>query len=493
MILTSVQIKAADSLYMKNNDITEYRLVKMAAESIYSSLIKYVDSIETKKILILCGNGLNGADGCALALILKQSGARVYLLSAVDRSMNGTTQSYYDECVGSGIEVVTGISDEYDVLVDAVFGISFHGGLDSSLEKLFISAAEVSAFKVALDVPSGVSADSAYVCSGAFKADLTIAVCAKKPCHLLYPAKHYCKDVTVADMNFGPEIFNEINPYLFELSNIDYKSLIHKRDDTLHKGAFGRAGLIVGCTCYRGAAVLAVKAALNCGAGIVSAFVPDTIYGSFASECISAVINPMKSKNGGIDDKSLLQKLDGCTAVLCGSGLGLTDGAVNAVKAVASTDLNVIFDGDAITVISRDLSLLKRSGNTVITPHMGEFARLCGKSIEEIKSQRITLAMQFASQNRCVLVLKDSVSIVALPDGRAFILSDPTSALSKGGSGDVLAGMICSFVAQGYSPAAAAIIAVSLHNACGHAACDELSAFCALPEDFIKMLPSLLK
>ncbi len=493
MVLTSVQIKSADSLFMRNNNLTEYELVKKAAQSIYASFVESIENIDSKKILVLCGNGLNGADGCALGLILKQNGANVFLLPVGEPGKNDTRQRYFDECVSAGAGVVYDILNDYDIVVDAVFGIGFYGGLDSSVAEVLSKACSSTAFKVAIDVPSGVSADSAYVCKGAFKADLTIAVCAKKPCHLLYPSKEYCADVTVADMNFGPEIFNEINPYLFELKNSDYKSLIHKRDDSLHKGAFGRAGLVVGCTAYRGAAVLAVKAALSCGAGIVSAFIPDTIYGSFACECISAVINSMKSKNGGIDDKSLLQKIEGCTAVLCGSGLGLTDGAVNAVKAVASTDLNVIFDGDAITVISNDLSLLKRSGNTVITPHMGEFARLCGKSIEEIKKQRITLAMQFAIQNRCVLVLKDSVSVVALPDGRAFILSNPTSALSKGGSGDVLAGMICSFIAQGYSSAAAAIIAVCLHNACGHLACRKMSSFCALPEDFIRMLPLLLK
>ena len=135
---------------------------------------------------------------------------------------------------------------------------------------------------------------------------------------------------------------------------------------------------------------------------------------------------------------------------------------------------------------------IKNGANVVILDTAGRL-QIDAELIEEIKKQRITLAMQFAIQNRCVLVLKDSVSVVALPDGRAFILSNPTSALSKGGSGDVLAGMICSFIAQGYSSAAAAIIAVCLHNACGHLACRKMSSFCALPEDFIRMLPLLLK
>lgn len=491
MILTSVQIKAADSLYMTENNISEYELVKKAMNSAFSVFVKHVSSF--KKVLVLCGRGLNGADGYALALLLKESGADVSVLSVYNDNVCETAQRLANECVSAQICFAGDIADEYDVIIDAVFGIGFHGGLDETAASVFEKAIKTHAKRIALDVPSGVYADNAAASEGAFRADITIALCAKKPCHLLYPAKDMCGDVFTADLGFGGDIFNRINPYLFELKNTDYKTLVQKRDDSLHKGAFGRAGLIVGSACYRGAAVLAVKAALCCGAGIVSAFIPDSIYGAFSSECISAVINPLKSKNGGIDDKTLLQKLDGCTALLCGSGLGLSDGAGAAVKAALQTDLPAVFDGDALTVIAQDLSLLKRSGHTVITPHMGEFSRLCKKSIEEIRAHRISLAMQFASDYRCVVVLKDSISVIAMPDGRAFILSNPTSALSKGGSGDVLAGMLCSFMAQGYNPAAAAVIAVSLHNACGHLACEKLSSFCALPEDFIKMLPQLLK
>ena len=492
MILTSVQIKAADSLYMKENGMTERGLVEKAMTSAYAVFEKHVGNPRGKKILVLCGRGLNGADGYALSLLLMQNGAHVHVFP-VYAADGETAEELLNNCKSCGAVLAEDITDNYDIIIDAVFGIGFHGGLDEPAVSVFKKVSQIRAYKIALDVPSGVCADSAAVSAGAFRADMTIALCAKKPCHLLYPAKAHCGEITVADIGFGMDIIDRVNPYLYELKSHDYKALVEKRDDLLHKGAFGRAGLVVGSTGYRGAAVLAVKAALRCGAGIVSAFVPDTIYNAFSSQCLSAVINPLKSKNGCIDDKTLLQKLEGCTAVLCGSGLGLTDGSAAAVRSVAETDLPVVFDGDALTVISRDLSLLKRAAHTVITPHMGEFARLCNKSIEEIRAHRITVAMQFATDNRCVLLLKDSVSVIALPDGRAFILSNPTSALSKGGSGDVLAGMLCSFMAQGYLPAAAAVIAASLHNACGHAACENLGSFSALPEDFINMLPLLLK
>lgn len=499
MLLTSVQIKAADGLYMNERGISERELVLKAADAAYFAYEKHAGLPSGKRILVLCGRGLNGADGYALALLLGQNGASVFTCALYNDNICQTTLGLADECNAAGIcnvgsyEAVLNNMSEYDVIIDAVFGIGFRGELDIAAKASFAAVAKSPAQKVALDVPSGVFADSADVADGAFNADITIALCAKKPCHLFYPARENCGVTYTADIGFGGDILNRINPYLFELKSHDFKTLLQKRDDFCHKGDFGCAGLIVGSLPYRGAAVLAVKAALRCGAGIVRAYIPDTIYGAFESDCFSAVVNPLKSKGGGIDDKSLSSRLDGCTALLCGSGLGLLDGAAAAVRDTAKTKLPVVFDGDALTVISHDLGLLKREGQTVLTPHMGEFARLCGKSVDEIRNHRITLSLQFAAEHKCVLILKDSVSIVALPDSRAFILSNPTSALSKGGSGDVLAGMVCSFLAQGYNPAAAAVIAVSLHNACAHAACDKLGCYCMLPEDVIKMLPMLLR
>ena len=499
MILTSVQIKAADGLYMNENGISERELVLKAAVAAYSAYEKHEGSPSGKRVLVLCGRGLNGADGYALSLLFKQNGASVFTCALYNDNISPTTRSFADECNAAGIAdigALVAVSEnelKYDVIIDAVFGIGFRGELDSAAKLAFAAVAKISAQKVSLDVPSGVFADSAAVADGAFKADITIALCAKKPCHLIYPARQNCGVTYTADMGFGGDILNRINPYLFELKSHDFKTLLQKRNDFCHKGDFGCAGLVVGSLSYRGAAVLAVKAALRCGAGIVRAYIPDTIYGAFESDCLSAVVYPLKSKGGGIDDKTLLSRLDGCTALLCGSGLGLSDGAASAVRDAAKTQLPAVFDGDALTVISRDLNLLRREGETVLTPHMGEFARLCGKSIDEIRKHRITLSLQFAAEYKCVLILKDSVTVVAMPDNRAFILSNPTSALSKGGSGDVLAGMVCSFLAQGYNPAAAAVIAVSLHNACAHAASDKLGGYCTLPEDVIKMLPMLLR
>lgn len=281
---------------------------------------------------------------------------------------------------------------------------------------------------------------------------------------------------------------------MITLSGDEYRSLLPKRPEASHKGTFGVAGIVAGSVCYQGAACLASKAALMSGAGVVCAFIPGDIYIPFASKIYGAVTEPLASENGGISDDTLCEKIlkRKCTALLCGSGLGLTDGAKTAVKDVARLNLPIIFDGDGITALSENKELLSRKGTTFITSHIGEFSRLCGKSIDEIKKDRYNLASDFSKTHDCIVILKDSETVIALPSGKLYSLDNPTSALSKGGSGDVLAGMLCSFAAQGIDAETASVCAVTLHNACGHDCKKRYGEYSVLAEDIADSIRRVL-
>ncbi len=280
----------------------------------------------------------------------------------------------------------------------------------------------------------------------------------------------------------------------YEFSNTAYKSLLPKRSDNSHKGVFGTLGAVVGSRCYQGAATLSVKSALYSGVGIVCAFIPEDIYIPFASKINGAVIEPLSSTDGKINDLSLITKVRSrnCTAILCGSGLGISRSTARTLSSVMMSKLPVVIDGDGITMLAEDLSLLDRNEPTVLTPHISEFSRLCKLKVSEILQNRLEIVADFAKTHNCIVVLKDSVTVIASPD-RLLTLSNPTSALSKGGSGDVLAGILSSFLAQGISPLDAAVSAVSLHNACGHSAKEKYGEYSAQPDDFICELRKLLK
>lgn len=280
---------------------------------------------------------------------------------------------------------------------------------------------------------------------------------------------------------------------MIALNGNEYNTLLPIRPDDTHKGDFGTLGIIAGSLCYQGAACFATLSALHSGVGIAVAFVPDAIYTAVASKINGAVIEPLESQGGCICDDAIAERIlhRKVNALLCGSGLGFNDNAVKTVKDVLTLPLPAVVDGDGLSALSLDLSLLKRDYPTVLTPHLGEFSRLCGVSIEQIKTNREQILRDFCVKYGCFTVLKDSYTCICDPTGDMYCLSKPCSALSKGGSGDVLAGMLASFISQSVSPLDSAISAVTLHNACGHLAAKQLGVRNCQPDDFIKMLSTL--
>ncbi|MBQ8605240.1 MAG: NAD(P)H-hydrate dehydratase [Clostridia bacterium] len=279
------------------------------------------------------------------------------------------------------------------------------------------------------------------------------------------------------------------------LSQTTYKTLIKSRRNKTYKGDFGVAGLVCGSVSYQGAATYAASAALHTGAGIVCAFIPKDIYLPFASKISGAVIEPLDSVDGKICDSTLTSKIikRKCTAVLCGSGLGISDSSAKTTFSVLSLDLPVVLDGDALSAISTDKSVLDRNGITVLTPHIGEFAKLCDKTPSEVRNHRVSYALEFSEKYNCTVVLKDYVTVIADKGKNAFVFSNPVSSLSKGGSGDVLAGMVTSFLSQGYSSVDACSIAVTLHNACGIMCDKRYGSYYTQPENIIECISELIK
>lgn len=279
-----------------------------------------------------------------------------------------------------------------------------------------------------------------------------------------------------------------------DISQTEYKTVLRGRTELSHKGTFGTAGLVCGSKCYQGAAYFATKAALRTGAGIVASFVPACVYDVLAVKINGAVLEALDEKDGEVSDSLVADKVvkRKCTALLCGSGIGLSEGAKNTVLALSKLSLPIVFDGDALTHLSQNTAALRRDCPTVITPHTGEFARLTGISVSSLCENKEQILSDFAQHYGCVTVLKDSTTLIGDINGDIYRFSNPTSALSKGGSGDVLAGMTVSFLAQGFTALAAAKTAVTLHNACGHICAQKYGVHYTQPDELLESLPLLL-
>lgn len=268
------------------------------------------------------------------------------------------------------------------------------------------------------------------------------------------------------------------------------KSALPPRKEDGHKGDFGKLLLVGGAVGYTGAPYLAARAAVRAGCGLVYLGVPRSIWAVEAAKCASAMPFPLPDDGEKLSAEALApirEKLRGCDVLSLGPGLGRSADVTRLVGALLrETAQPVVLDADGLNALSEDIGALsaRRGRVTILTPHDGELARLLGVSPDELYAQdRAAVARDFAAEYGCVLVRKGHRTLVALPDGRVLENSCGGSALSKGGSGDVLTGVIASLLAQGADAARAAACGVWLHGRAGDILSERLTPYCVTPED----------
>ena len=455
------------------------------------------------RVVILAGSGNNGGDGYALATgILDDYDCTVYdIFSCGQKTKEG--QYYRDEYVlrrgkikkfefsSSELEEIKSA----DCIVDAVFGTGFVGDMPDKLD-LLIAAVNSStrAYKIAIDVPLGVNADDgsishAYACS----VNVTVALSFIKPGLVSYPARSFVGHIVYDDIELPLDEL--VKNFKFRFNYIDAPlaaSLLPKRPENSNKGSFGKLLMMTGSSKYRGAAHLALEAALRGGVGLVTYCGISSLADELASKFPEAIYIQRETDEPTLSDIDQLSELSRQhTAVLVGSGSSVSDGLYNTVCRLLSDDGSpVILDADAINAMSdrrgEALEILKAARRRVVlTPHPLEFARLFGTDVASVQSRRIEMALSFAKEYNCILVLKGAGTVVTDGDS-VFINSTGSSALSKAGSGDVLAGLIASVTASGTDPLSASALSVYFHGLAADSLKNELSVFGVTPSDLPK-------
>ena len=283
-----------------------------------------------------------------------------------------------------------------------------------------------------------------------------------------------------------------------EITSEMVKTLLPDRPDDANKGTFGHLLSICGSMLMPGAAVLASSAAVRMGVGLVTAAFPSAAYNAIAPHLIEPLLCPLQGdENGFLSSKScfgLVDRLEKASATLVGCGIGQTPSTRLVVREILIHSTKpVVLDADGINLITDNINILNTvSVPVIITPHPGEMSRLCKISVKEIQENRTSVASWFARQSQAFVVLKGAGTVIATPDGKCYINKTGNSGMAKGGSGDMLAGMIASLLAQGMSPESAAVCGVYLHGAAGDMAAAEASRRGITPSDMIKVLPKLL-
>lgn len=450
----------------------------------------------SSRVVILAGSGNNGGDGYALAsLICSDYECVVFdIFSKGQSTVEGQhfISSYLEQ---GGVIRSFGFTEEElaeiktaDCIVDAVFGTGFVGEMPERLGDLIAAVnSSTSAYKIAIDVPLGVNADDgsiseAYACS----VGVTVALSFIKPGLVSYPARSFVGEIVYDDLGLPLDKLVENFSFRFRMIDLSLaKKLLPKRNENGSKGSFGKLLMVAGSKKYRGAAHLAMEAALRGGVGLVNYYGDPDLCSELSSRFPETIYTVREDTH---DARYVTALADTHTAALVGSGSSVTEELSSLVRELLVTKGSpIVLDADAINVMAEKreefLPLLKASERTVIlTPHPLEFARLSKNTVSGIQSERIKKALEFASEYGCILVLKGAGTIVTNGE-LVYINSTGSSALSKAGSGDVLAGFIAAVVASGKCPIEAAALAVYFHGLAADALKDELSVYGVTPSD----------
>lgn len=439
---------------------------------------------EAPRVLLLCGKGNNGGDGLVVARLLAEAGvaARVLLLADPQALAPDAATNFLRLPAGVDVHVpdreewtavLAEALAETDLVVDAVFGTGVEPPLRGDYPDLFRAVNDAGLPCVAADIPSGVGGDDGRVQPVAVAADVTVTVGLPKLGLLLPPGRDFAGEIVPVDIGFPREICERHAPDRHWLTRREYLELLPPRATDTHKYRCGSLLVVAGSRAFGGAAHLAGLGALRSGAGLVTLAVPAGLETALRVGLPEALVVPLAETAGGTLAPSaaaaVAELFARRRAVAVGPGLG-SDPQTDAwlVEALAGWKLPLVVDADALNAFARTGSEPAFAADQVVlTPHAGELARLTGKSSAEIVADPFAEAAACAARWKCVLLLKGSPTLVATPDGRVRINASGDDALARGGSGDVLAGLIAGLLAQGLSAADAALLGAYVHGLAG--------------------------
>lgn len=477
--------------------MSEAELMLRAGTACFNKIVKqYGDDLKGSRIAVICGNGKNAGDGFVIARLFFEFGANSFIVLADKEPEIAEPKMYFEQAKAAGVQILTFDNADLkcDYIVDCIFGIGFHGEPRAPFDAVFDAVNDSGAIVISIDTPSGTDSSTGQTVN-AIKADFTVAISTLKLAHVLPPSNEYCgKTVTV---NIGiPESCYDKN-YPNTITKSDVKSLFKVRKKNSNKGSFGHQLNLCGSYLMPGAAVISAKAALKTGVGLLKCAFPKSIYPVMTAHMTQPIFKPLCENEektisiGSIND--IFEELKWANSVVLGCGLGNNDDTqVITGQVIKTSSVPVVLDADGINAAAPFIDIIKdKTAPLVITPHPGEMARLINESVDYVQSHRLEIAVAFAKEYDVILVLKGANTIVT--DGEnVFINTTGNPGMSMGGTGDMLSGMIGSFIAQGLSPIDSAKAAVYIHGLCGDITASEISQRGMTVDDMLSLLGALM-
>ena len=421
-ILTTEQMRNADAYTIEKLGVSQEILVERAGAAVAEEIIKRFPG---GRVLVCIGVGNNGADGKVVAAILaKKHGFNVNTIN-----------------VSNGIFKL--FDKKYDIIVDCIFGTGLNRSVDGKFKKAIDLINKSGAYVVSCDIPSGVNGDTGIIMGAAVKANLTIAIQEFKLGHFLNDGIDCCGEVLAKDI--GISIWGE--DFIKRLNSASLAKYFSPRKRNSHKGNYGKCAIIGGSADYTGSVLLTAYAlaAFKTGCGYVNLVVPRSLFNAYVGKIPECLLTGIFDADGKIQfDEKVLSKILDYNSIAIGMGMGCDKGTYDVVSYLLENyEGKLVVDADALNALSSfGIEVLKKAKcKVVLTPHVGEFSRLLGKTKEEILSQPIEHAQNFARENNVTVLLKNAVSVIS--DGmETYLNTTGCVGMAKAGSGDVLSGVL---------------------------------------------------
>lgn len=476
-----IALKSEEMRLIEENAIEQFGipsiiLMEHAALAVCNEILKKTSEYRT--VYVFCGTGNNGGDGFAITRQLQQQNipTKVFLIGD-SLAIKGDAKINYNILINSGTEIVSlkqekdvlmlfNLIDKDTIIVDSILGI----GCNKPLCGLFRLVAEKinssEAFVVSTDVPTGINCDSGEIMGVCVNADITVCFGFPKLGMFLYPAKEYIGELIIADIGILKNAWIN-NEFKHEIIDKSYIELLPDRKKTGHKGDFGKVLIFAGSKTMAGAAALSALAAYKAGCGIVKIVIEKGGEASVFSTVPEAIVLTYE-KNDSLEPSFFEKEILWADAVLAGPGMGNDIYTKKIIEYVLSFEnKNLVIDADGLNSIANNLESIKKSkANIIITPHIGEMSRLLKINIEEVVKNKLAVAKQFSMDYYVTCVLKNETTVIA-SDENIFINSLGNNGMATAGSGDVLAGIICSLFSYTNKALKASVLGVFIHSFAG--------------------------
>jgi len=510
-LVTANEMQAMDRRTIESFGLPGRILMENAGRGAAVFLITLFPDIATRRVGIIAGHGNNGGDGYVIARCLSQRDVNVtvFLLSerarvAGDAAANLKLLSPLGVPVVEipnleAFDAVRASMRDRDLWIDAILGTGLQSEVRGYFREVidFINSLGRPVF--AVDVPSGLNADTGQPCGSCIQAHATATFGFAKTGHFQFPGTALSGKLHVVDIGIPPHVVEEVAPRQFLLTDRDVQKDINPRPPDSHKGRTGHLLIVAGAPGKTGAAAMAALAAMRAGAGLVTLAAPSGINPILASGVLEVMTALLPEIEGGRLGMSAFETIQGllagkrCLAV--GPGLGQAPDTRELLqRLVAESRLPLVIDADALNSLAGATAILKeRAAPVVLTPHPGEMARLAETTVASLQADRITCARDFAQTYMVHLVLKGAHTVIAHPDGFIFINSTGNSGMASGGMGDVLTGLIAGFITQGFPISAACHLGVYLHGAAADRQAKHKGPWGYLASDVIASIPSEIR